>query len=59
MSVLVKISLNFISFSPITLNLGESEKLGLWENRKEWVFPLNHSNISYLNFQVREYKEYS
>ena len=45
----VKNSLNLISFPPIPPNFGENENLRFWGNRKEWVFPPNHSIPFHLN----------
>ena len=47
--VLVKNSLNLISFPPIPLNFGENGNLRFEGNREEWVFPSTHSISSYLS----------
>ena len=39
LGVLVKNSLNLISFPPIALNFGENENLRFWGNKEKWVFP--------------------
>ena len=49
LGVLVKKSLNIISFPPIPLNFGGNENLRFLGNREEWVFPLTHSIPSHLN----------
>ena len=39
LGVLVKKSLNLISFPPMPPNLGGNENLRFQENREEWMFP--------------------
>ena len=54
--VLVKNSLNLISFSSIPPNFKRNENLRFWRNKKEWVFPFTHSIPSHSNFLLSPLK---
>ena len=54
LGVLVKKSLNLISFPLILPNFGGNENLRFSGNREEWVFPPTHFIPSHLNSQIRE-----
>ena len=56
LEVLVKNSLNLISFPLILPNFRGNENLRFWWNREEWVFPLTHFIFSHLKSQTREKK---